>query len=58
MLYDTRFLLFFGMLNDVVLVWPPDATLLYSVFSSVKEMLYRAVRNVLHSFGQPSVKHD
>ena len=31
MLYDTTFLLFSAMLYDVVLVWPPHATLLYSV---------------------------
>ena len=31
MLYDTTFLLFCRMLYDVVLVWPPHATLLYSV---------------------------
>ena len=31
MLYDTTFLLFCRMLYNVVLVWPPQATLLYSV---------------------------
>ena len=45
-LYDTAFLLFQGMLYDLVLVWPPDATLLYSVANIFEEMLYRVVRNV------------
>ena len=31
MLYDTTFLLFSAMLYDVVFVWPPHASLLYSV---------------------------
>ena len=42
-LYDTTYLLFSGMLYDVVLVWPPSATLLYSVVLSFEEMLYGVI---------------
>ena len=40
------FLLFYWMLYDVVLLWPPHATLLYSVANIFEEMLYPVVRNV------------
>ena len=43
MLYDTTFLLFYGMLYDVVFVWPPNATLLYPVVLIFEEMLYNVV---------------
>ena len=49
MLYGTTFLLFSGMFYDVVLVWPPHATLLTVLLApanSFEEMLYRVVQNV------------
>ena len=38
--------LFSRMLYDVVLVWSPHATLLYSVACIFEEMLYGVVENV------------
>ena len=74
MLYDTTFLLFSAMLYDVVLVWQPHATLLYSVVLARVQQKYFfrhipllnlflktcliVLYEMLHLFGHPSVKHD
>ena len=58
MLYDTTFLLFSGMLYDVVLVWPSHATSLNSVVRECEGILNCIVLyEMLHSFGHPSVKY-
>ena len=58
MLYDTTFPLFSRMLYDVVLVWPPHATLLYSVVLVRVKKCCIVLYEMLHSFGHSSVKHD